>query len=991
MLTDSDLLELESLLGESEERPAEDLDRLIEPPADSPAASQIEAPDTTVDEELAVSPADLEPAPDPLAEQTPDTILAAKSEPVVEPDISKTQAGALAERLQDAAAAADTEPTNEPDVSKTQAGALAERVKWTANVDNVIGGQPLILPELRPSALSEKPIVDESDPGELAASGDVGQLPAAGLNGHAKHDIAADERPANQPRSLTSFEGLANSPLREMDVFSHMSPPAEEELIDAEVVNSANGETLPAELRPRGTISGVFGEPVEPPAHRQRVRPELNGSLAAMVQPVRGEISEAEARKIRRKYVRRVSTLVGLMVLLIGGSAVTIYNVVGVGGSAEAKLKFANLGSLKQYDRNNFVTQQLDLLRQNTTRQLARRRLNERDPQIPPGFLDDQIDYVKNSDSVGFSADDPEIMLLRINGKDPTGDAARAFAMGVALYEQDGTLLDDARKQRQAMDDLKNSIADTQSQLQTITDQINKLRLSGESAPSLERRQQLDAQLAKSETDWNNAVAAVKSAEAELLRMKAAAPGSPADAPTTAPAVANDAQMLALQQQLADSNAKLKANHDAAAKAAVDARQNLDQTLAGFGKQVADAQGLAGNSPEFTAYIQSAQRLLQTTKELTDGLIRRQEMLLGKLTEFQGQLNDRMDARRVELWQSDKELADLNEQLAIATRLFNTAQGAGLQKESDELKARIDLNKSLIKARQDLLPGDAFYSDTIQRLQNILDQQKKNIAEDRAATEQQLTQLQQSFTSSAVVEQLPEEQKQLATSLSQRLNDINAARKQYNQAVDAGAGNSDEQIKSQTATLQAALEARQKQLADANLDALRAQQEHDRVAAVDAKESDLSKLRATEINLQKLYFDTQKQVREAQANADSAKDTSDKLDGLIRQKGVLQADLDTKNNQISLRQAQVTAVIEPQKPLESDVIIRRGEDRRLFDTLCVGGVLLALFSGLILWTLHTAHLIAPHTALQATDLQPLAAKAAATEPVEPADAKPASI
>ena len=207
-------------------------------------------------------------------------------------------------------------------------------------------------------------------------------------------------------------------------------------------------------------------------------------------------------------------------------------------------------------------------------------------------------------------------------------------------------------------------------------------------------------------------------------------------------------------------------------------RRSLDAALDAFAQRVAEAQGRMNGNPEIAAYVQAAQKLQETTRQLTDDLIRRQEQQFARLMDLRQRLNEQMEQRRVELWQNDKPLQDLTERMAILTRQYNAAIGGGLQKEAENLKVDIDLTRNLIKARQELLPGDSFYADAVRQLQVIIDSTKQNIDDDRKKTEQLLTSLQQSFTSHSgqSVEKLPEEQKQLAEALQKQLSQINAAR-----------------------------------------------------------------------------------------------------------------------------------------------------------------------------------------------------------------------
>src|SRR4029079_12889626 len=102
----------------------------------------------------------------------------------------------------------------------------------------------------------------------------------------------------------------------------------------------------------------------------------------------------------------------------------------------------------------------------------------------------------------------------------------------------------------------------------------------------------------------------------------------------------------------------------------------------------------------------------------------------------------------------------------------------------------------------------------LKELESIIDNTKRNIADDRRKTEQLLTSLQQGFASNESVQRMLPEQKTLAQQMQQQLAQINEARRQYNQAVDAGVTDNDTQTRGQIVTLQAGIEARRKQLAD---------------------------------------------------------------------------------------------------------------------------------------------------------------------------------
>jgi chromosome segregation ATPase len=323
-----------------------------------------------------------------------------------------------------------------------------------------------------------------------------------------------------------------------------------------------------------------------------------------------------------------------------------------------------------------------------------------------------------------------------------------------------------------------------------------------------------------------------------------------------------------------------------------------------------------------------------------------------------------MEQRRIEMWAADKKMQELNEQFAFAERMYNAAVSSGDKKLADEKKAEMELAKSMIKARQDLLPDDSFYREAISQLQVIIDSTKKNIDEDRAKTETLLTSLQQSFTQGQSVEKLPAEQKQLAADLQQKLDQINSARKTYNAAVDTSAADVDQQLKTQVTTLQTAIEARRKQLADENVAKLNQnQQESVRMATIEPKQQELAKLNAAEATARQAYFAKYNQFRDAQRSFE-------KLDSKIRKRDEIQRGLEGSLAQVDFKKQQVNHTVEPIKPDDKNVSVHAGEDRRLLYTLASGGSILLLFSVLILWTLHAASVEAPRGTLAAADLRP---------------------
>ncbi|CAN5457386.1 hypothetical protein BH09PLA1_BH09PLA1_30280 [soil metagenome] len=365
------------------------------------------------------------------------------------------------------------------------------------------------------------------------------------------------------------------------------------------------------------------------------------------------------------------------------------------------------------------------------------------------------------------------------------------------------------------------------------------------------------------------------------------------------------------------------------------------------------------DSPELSAYVTAAQRLQETTRSLIDDLIRRQEQQYSRLNELKMTLTEKMEQRRAEHLGSDSELKDLNARLATATRQLNAAKNAGMQKEADDKQEEAKLLANMIKAREEMLPKDPAmkdFADTIAQIQQIIDTTQENVENDRRRTDQLLAKLQENFTANAAVEKLPEAQKSVAADLEKRLADINAARQQYNQAISATAVDEDEsmkQLRSQAAALQTAIDARIKDLADANSQVASVDQEKARQAMIPLKEKDLLELTKAESNARQAYTNREKDFRDAQAAAKLARDSQDRLTELQGKQDMLEKRLAQANADLPLKEEQAKRAVMPDSVTEADVVANLDTDRRPVLWLGSSAVIFVVFAGMMLFALHS--------------------------------------
>jgi pSer/pThr/pTyr-binding forkhead associated (FHA) protein len=804
----------------------------------------------------------------------------------------------------------------------------------------------------------------------------------------------------------TGFDGLAMPPVRETDVFSQGAPsgsPAAMGLAGIPIDEQPRNRPLTPmdQVQPepgvptarRGGIDSfgavatddameipeAFGDIDEDgddadSLHAARARRSLptrpttvEGTLVgpSTQHAYAAELSETEINAIRRKYRRRVWAIVLLMFALIGGAYWYIYSK-GVNSSIEASFSYKNLASLNRNEQLKFQKEQLELLRQNTVRQYAADHVRG---DTLPGFLKDPPYYFRVIDSARFSEEKPDVLTLRMNSTDAARDTQRVIAILSALYNGNQDLLDNAVRQRRNLDDLNKQIESTGRELASINKRLDDFQQAQDRNPGGDNLKQLQDQFAALEDSLKAAISAKKAAESELEQLKSV-PAGTADAAVATAAPVEDEKLKAMQAELADLMSKVNAQKAVSSEQSATARRALDMALDDFQKQVADAQGKMNGSPELAAYVQDAQKLQDTTRQITDQLVHRQEQQFTRLTELKARLSEQMEQRRVELWKGDKQIQELTEQLALLSRQLNAAVGSGLP-QAEDLKARVELTKSLIKARQDLLPGDAFWVDTINQLQTIIDATRKDIDEDRAKTEQLLTQLQQTFTTGKSVQKLPQEQKQLAEKLQQQLAAINAARQKYNQAADANVADADAQLKNQIATIQTAIDTRKKQLADENLKDLESRQAQNRLTEIEKKEQALAQLTAAESAANSAWYAKHKEIADAEEAISKAKRDSAERSELVAQKEAAERTLKELSGQVELKKKQAASAIEPVAPSAADVAVAMGEDHRPLYTLGSAAGIFVICLAMILFTLHTSSVRAPAISLHAADLKPM--------------------
>jgi hypothetical protein len=233
---------------------------------------------------------------------------------------------------------------------------------------------------------------------------------------------------------------------------------------------------------------------------------------------------------------------------------------------------------------------------------------------------------------------------------------------------------------------------------------------------------------------------------------------------------------------------------------------------------------------------------------------------------------------------------------------------------------------------------------------------QSNVENDRRRADQLLLDAQQHFAANAAVEKLPAAQRSVASDLEQRMAAINQAREQYNQAISATAVDEDETTKAlrqQVAAIQTQIDARKKELADAAAARnLSPQQQQQRADLIPTKEQELADLQKTEADARLAYTNREKDLRDAQAAAKSARDSLDRLTELQARQDTLDQKLAQLNRDLPRLDDAAKRAVMPEPVTDADVLVTEDADKR--PILLAGSTLgvFAIFAVLMLVALH---------------------------------------
>jgi hypothetical protein len=925
-------------------------------------------------------------------------------------------------------------PADVPSVAPVEPspGSSVDVFSWSSDQEAFLGGVPLTLPP-SPSAATEP------EPSEVSAK-EVASRPSAEAASPARGSTTPTDQPAEEnvetpapepkklrgsqrrrrslrratneqvgPLSESASAFLSDTPVApsSVDVFSQVPAVEADELLSGAATETPG---------PAGMEPGAIERPVkpmddrEPPRSAARPRPVPRSVVPTFEQDPAGlamagrpivaatldadeQVAAARLAAARRRRLRLVPLLLVLMALLIGGTVWGIYHFVPVIGRVEVSVRFRNIDGLpNEARRREFREQQRQRLASLPVRQAALVNLASYatpELQVAPGFLEDPVEYDRVASGAQWVERGDWALRISRRSEDLRGDSWRLRAMGDALQQSNRLLLDDARRLRSDVERLDADIARSTARRSELREAIDAERNLGDSKRQLELAlQKLESEIDALETRWADQSRQVTTLQAELALLQTAAPSLPAP-DLSAPA---DAELAALQQQLDQVNEALQKSRAAGQQAATQARRSFEAAVARFQTDLQDVQTMLDASPELKAYVESAQGLLEVTRRLTEDLIHRQQQHYDRLQAFKLRLEEQAQIRRVEQWQNDRVLRDLGEQLAYAQRQLNVATANGLEAEATDARLQIKLLEEKIARRQEELGADPLAVSAIMQLQEIIDFAAKAMAEDRARQEKVFEENTRILKQAAIA-RLPAEQQELARKLEARMSEINQARREFAAALSnettQPAGNAEELAKLQASASELAgrIEARRKQLAEANAARLTEQQEQKRQEQIKAKEAELASARLKVADLQEQLSAKHRERRDAARRVSEASLAGERLVQRQQELEQIEQSLEVWRRTRDAKQSELGACVEPLAVSDLDIDLQEGRDQRWVYAASAGGGLFVLFGLLIGATIRGAlhDIPAPDLPMRSSSATTRLGRPATVEPVEKSD------
>lgn len=550
---------------------------------------------------------------------------------------------------------------------------------------------------------------------------------------------------------------------------------------------------------------------------------------------------------LRRKG-HRVAVLFTVMVILMVTTFAAIYLFMKHTRVFEGQVTFENVGKLTDAERHRLQDSQQALLSTEDLRQAAIASLKANHPKISPGFLGRWEDFVKNERRTQWRENPEKVLdtlVYRYVGEDSLEEgAARHRAVLDALVALDAKLVNEAGTQRQLVADLSNRLEQKRKQVEDVQRQRTEAMAVRGKGPAEDALKAALADRDAAKEAWKTAAAAALAVEADMKRLEqAATPAAGATAANVTPdSSGGDPELEKLQKNLEQMTNRLSVARNTVAEQAENARKALENALEQFQQSTSVVQSLMKDNPELSAFVSNAQKLQETTQKLSGDLLERQQKSYDKLIDEKRWVDERLAARRKELWDTDREIKKMKDELAMRERGYGAAVGSGYDDEAKKIKKAMDESLGLIEKRKMEIENDSTLvtlNELAARRQQDITASQKQLEADRKQAETLTKEMEKDFArNAATVEKLPESQRTMAQSMTTKMEALNNARKVYSEALEAKNTEANAGLKmlEESVRLSAGkVEDRRKALASASSQQMTVEERQQRQSALDQK------------------------------------------------------------------------------------------------------------------------------------------------------------
>jgi hypothetical protein len=242
--------------------------------------------------------------------------------------------------------------------------------------------------------------------------------------------------------------------------------------------------------------------------------------------------------------------------------------------------------------------------------------------------------------------------------------------------------------------------------------------------------------------------------------------------------------------------ARLESLRSAAPVPDENAKRTLDAAVESFARQLDAARSQPTADQRLSAFAAAAQSIQEQGAVLMDEILRSRQEQAERLLSLRKRLDERMRIRQQQAWDSDGELKNLTGQLETARRALAAAREKNDATATEDLGGEVEYLEGLVKSRRALIGQDKGDQRALAEVQSIIEEQAQATEQDRKRLADSFEQMRQSLLK-AMPEAgtLPEAERELASNLERRLNELQTARTSLADAQAAAMARHQESVK----------------------------------------------------------------------------------------------------------------------------------------------------------------------------------------------------